>query len=1784
MRAVRKVIHPTEHDEDVLSQSNAKNKDGNFWCGRTSASIVYNYYARLGSVPGPIKNQSDKAPYQLVYPDGSYAALTAAGQCAPGETFERLERKGLGHWEYVPLFPPDKRNSPPDIESIFGQLLDHLDRNNPAFFASGFSENLEYASHFITITGYHFRDGLWLQITDPATNHHVVKDLIVRSGGTQAEAERMVRVESLGQWAPLGSTVKPFGSRYWVHQDVFFRPNTKLKGHPKFLEKGITDPLLCDNSYTPGFGVMIVKAGLATPDTYAETEHAAGWPIEVAREATPPRTAILNGSAPIQQFTVEQRGEWKGLLDRTGSFPVGTSLTWHGGVHVLAQQAVGRQIYCMAPGEIVLARFPDESQGDARPRRSNGFILVRHRIDTKRRAFLDVAARSDHALELYSLYMHTGPLGAFLGPDGAPSREIVLQQGAPRWLGALCPRPLPKRRTYLPATAQRAFSVQNDVAAADAEDGGFSALPPSPTEERRVGADLDVVEVGGDDIEIAGAKSSIVKVDGARHAALGSGPVSNDLLGTKAFKIFEPTASGKLHYFNPLTGQLIKVAVDVPKGTGVIVESEPAPRVTPLIKRDGQSFVRVVHDKPAMFDHKPGMNEGDKLRVCKDPVRVVLGSGADAVKSDELAASSHPLFFDFAGGQPRLVPVVNTTRQQLAIWQATAKKQRPVTVPAAAVQTVFNPVTDELIAVPGLGGADRALATGRNNSLRSMEIGGKVYVEVAGVDVALEPSPDDSAAQQLVVFFENDVASIDLFARSGGEDDRRFFVPESRFQIKNADALLAFRYDESDRASTGTEKRDRIWLDLVPCVGVPDAQVGAWNDELGKLERSRMGKLQDRVKRGLTRLMGVKFSDKSGWKLDKAGDEDVIKAADLPSDKARMFCETEVQSGWIALREVKADKGPSPWEVAFDASGSIHPAYILKTDQGVAYGAVFELLISTPYELANNDADIDAAKAENDARATKVADEYRRGAIIAPGTPVKVGREPVAGFDTSPDAFAHVEIFAASNAVDPDAPGTDGKIERIQQTLFAVLLDQDSRDDYAPEFVATLLKQLEKGDIHLDMGALAAASAAGGIVKPAEWGEFCQTNAGKLSFLVTAHASEWHPDQTKVLDEARRRGRHLHPDEVDAQKDEIKRFAFLDQLSQSPPWTGALYHVHPFRFLEWILTGFDVTVRNAPSAALALESWGTTTDLTKDAAGEGMPAAKGADDSTVHRVRAVVGGDIPAVPAVLVLKSGFTTSNSRLPVLLKRGNTATPTVVNPRATARLESDSHGDLDTAVAVQIRGVKDGFLLADGGLLPDHQFSYARVVLEVEYNWAAPKKIVAKLTNASAFKLRAQDTAVKLDADAKQATLVPPQLDDAGRFFTGAQRLTMTLDVLAKDVAGAGTQVAFTVEGSDFPSNPTPQSPSITTRDKFGSDDPGGEDVAKLQLYLSQIPSSDDGRPCYRWSGADDDRKDVAYGANKKVVVDGRYKIGLARALWRFLYSYAPENTFSVDTVALTAKKQNKVDRNAPPPPTSVTRDELRSAAGAAKKAARTGADCTELPVVNKALVAEILDHMKPPYVIPKVHLGVEATTGAVRVDKLPNVKILEDWKKTEIAKSAILPVNDDSITLVVDASQMKSFGGDLKVALEVQSGGAYRFDGGATTKTITLHGASPTAKVPLRYSGNLDSKPANNVVNAKAKVVAGVDVDVALGSIQLFGARDLCAQGKDGVAKRDAALVQALLANAHDANNVPYYHPPSKKTEIEADGRWGDGARKSLTTFAGSTTGAAAITNLLATQPK
>ncbi|WNG46707.1 hypothetical protein F0U60_23260 [Archangium minus] len=195
------------------------------WCGRTSATMAYNYYQVVQG--GDFKSRfithwnADKQGYfiDLRYPGGERAFHTLPTQAphdrnveesysvsnpgylngdvavvAPPEEFELSQdysaSKILG-FSYDKLLPYNERNrkalaaqivnDPSLLESQMEKILNAVSANNPVIFYSGFSLTKERPIHLILIIGYaYLMDNtglhLWLAVADPSSQNSKITE------------------------------------------------------------------------------------------------------------------------------------------------------------------------------------------------------------------------------------------------------------------------------------------------------------------------------------------------------------------------------------------------------------------------------------------------------------------------------------------------------------------------------------------------------------------------------------------------------------------------------------------------------------------------------------------------------------------------------------------------------------------------------------------------------------------------------------------------------------------------------------------------------------------------------------------------------------------------------------------------------------------------------------------------------------------------------------------------------------------------------------------------------------------------------------------------------------------------------------------------------------------------------------------------------------------------------------------------------------------------------------------------------------------------------------------------------------------------------------------------------------------------------------------------------------------------------------------------------------------------------------------------------------------------
>lgn len=383
------------------------------WCGRTSASMIYNYYMLVRNKTSEmIVNQRDKAPYDLVYQHEQNEAQRIAA--AGFNLFDPLTRSKSGTWLDVKLFPKSARAkypSPPTNEQIKAildgaeavdrndeskkvkaSIFDSLDRNNPMVFFSAISErkSIESSTHIIVISGYEERDDghIWLQIDDPSTM--IGKVDMLKGQGSQDN----LSVEDGGSW-----TRKEYrGSKYWIKASRLFEPN-------EHTTDGESD-LWCDNANPnrDGFNIYINVDGETPNSPFSYPKFGICFPLDDKNAVT---------KQTIQEYYDHTEREHDG-----GNFPLGTNTVWHGGVHLHTN--VGSTVVACADGTVVAARLSDRyKDSDEYYYGHTNFVLVKHELTRdllKNASYIDkkvmaykVKETSEYVIKDKDVYLRSEP-------------------------------------------------------------------------------------------------------------------------------------------------------------------------------------------------------------------------------------------------------------------------------------------------------------------------------------------------------------------------------------------------------------------------------------------------------------------------------------------------------------------------------------------------------------------------------------------------------------------------------------------------------------------------------------------------------------------------------------------------------------------------------------------------------------------------------------------------------------------------------------------------------------------------------------------------------------------------------------------------------------------------------------------------------------------------------------------------------------------------------------------------------------------------------------------------------------------------------------------------------------------------------------------------------------------------------------------------------------------------------------------------------------------------------
>lgn len=383
---------------DVPSLSQGNTSDSNDWCGRTSSSMVYNYYKRVAGQDDQmiVNNRSNNGkPRDLIYPDGRIACQHNTSKYHLWKPLKEATDTNWGQPSYAAkeVYPVAGRTSGVDegvprdkLLEILNPLLDTLDRNNPVVAFTGLSNSRTCAIHIVVVSGYQNMDdgSLWLLIDDPAT---------MRSSKVAHLGDGNVIVEGTdpelreGSWASIGG-------RYWLRADELFKSNDH--------SNSATD-LWCDHASRSGFACYYEET-LETADSE--------WSHEVPWGATMRFPVDVGGGLVVTEQSVNGYYQHTEVAHRHGYYPVGENTVWHGGLHLHVRP--GTRVCAVADGEVVAARLGETDATSKGAYGSYSFILCRHQASGN--VLNKVAGEgktpfgeSDQK-PWYSLYVHLGQL------------------------------------------------------------------------------------------------------------------------------------------------------------------------------------------------------------------------------------------------------------------------------------------------------------------------------------------------------------------------------------------------------------------------------------------------------------------------------------------------------------------------------------------------------------------------------------------------------------------------------------------------------------------------------------------------------------------------------------------------------------------------------------------------------------------------------------------------------------------------------------------------------------------------------------------------------------------------------------------------------------------------------------------------------------------------------------------------------------------------------------------------------------------------------------------------------------------------------------------------------------------------------------------------------------------------------------------------------------------------------------------------------------------------------
>ncbi len=1017
--------------------------------------------------------------------------------------------------------------------------------------------------------------------------------------------------------------------------------------------------------------------------------------------------------------------------------------------------------------------------------------------------------------------------------------------------------------------------------------------------------------------------------------------------------------------------------------------------------------------------------------------------------------------------------------------------------------------------------------------------------------------------------------SATLFLRTKGSGDRRYF-PELKADMVELTTDLWFRIAEIWPVATKTRRKPRMWPQLEPCVLI-DKEERAHLEQILDGQRAKLA-VKARLDRGESMLFGITVGKVGDWSINET------TGTVQPKDpaKARMHAALRGDGSFAMRRLAPQDAAPPGVCFLLDVGEDDRFPYVgTYTARGVAC-ALLEgrLVVDAPVDNRDAVEKYQEAVALWKKARQRIDDAIDSGAATRfddLGPRSHLGREKLGDmghFSPGRSGF-HFEIFA----------GKDILTNSEWRQDWRVIDDIPADDLISTDFIRAIADKIV--DAGIGRSGYAARSLLEakrtGVLTQDEWRAFHDypnqsgrrpTHARALANFVCKHPPEWAVDwdaHLGLVDRVKHGRVAPHTSELRIWKEGLR----LDGIDGDP------FYYHPVRFIEWLTTGINARfINNAavdrPPGSLKLR--------IRDANGRRkeveLPASPKADDPlAAYRYRTITGIVSDEVIADIDLAGAVATANPELMIRIESGAMQEVWIAHPEAKIELLADATDLVGYSVPVvhtwryrERRGDdapdKSYLLPVDPNNplhFPDHGYSKVVVQISCKYNHSLPSEIKLDLSSGLEFVsytltgAQWKDSAkpeAERDKLPNQATIEPERIGKPPRFFTSYDTVSLIVSLRALQWDRKGT-LRIDVSGGDL-TKPVTETLHIVTRKELKVKD-GGEDVAKVQLYLSQILCGDG--PCYRFSGTVDEKypkgqepEEASRGGkkpkkiksrkvirersaawDKSVRLTGHYSDArtkspppLATALWRFIATYASHDDWQLTEVRHTDASGGD--------PQSL---KLRGTAGAvvaesiafatARALEATSEDAVpRCPIVDEALLAEIVKRFVPPHAAMTLSLDVDPMNLPATATEVTDPK----------AKSYMLPGIEDEIALIC-----KGLTGDMDIELTIGDNAAYYFpadsDWDDTLEVKTKLSYLADTGVKLKCFSNVNTDAKQNVVHVTTQ---GVEI----GRLELGGVRDL--HGNVKGLGRDAALLQDWLSKLDRADGK------GKCYEGVVDGRW------------------------------